>query len=561
MTTSTTDGVRLLGPLEFRWAGAPVPLPRRQQRLLLGVLALSANRIVSLERLIEVFWPEGPPEGGRRQIQVLVSRLRGLLTPAGEQAVVLATGSGYGLRIDPMVVDAHRFTVLTERAGAGAGDEEKADLLRQALDLWRGPVLPEADPGAARDTLCVALEEARCEAVEEYAEASLRLGRHRRLLGRLAEEVAANPVRERLAGLLMLALHRSGRVPDALDAFERLREHLAGELGIDPSPDLVRLHRRILSGDPGLGPSTGSGSILRRAGPTGSPGMWTGDPEGEGLVMLGLGRLRFAQDRFAESLAAYEQAGRVFKHLGDRRHLASALDGTGTVLAKSGSFEAGEANLLEAASIFSYLGDLGGRAHAVYLLGFVERERGNDESALRLLHRALATYRKIGDRRGEALLQRSVGLVHRARREYRQAMVRTRTSRRLLAALPDPHGVAYADQSLAKIQIRMGDLRPAEAALLSSLSVCTHQGDRFGRALGLRTLGELRLEQGAITDARTALADALVLWDTLELPLWRARTLHVLAELERRYGDAAEADAARRESAAVFRRLGSREGR
>ncbi len=527
-------------------------LPRRQQRLLLGVLALSANRVVSSQRLAEVFWPDGAPQGGRRQIQVLISRLRGLLAGAAASEVeVRAAGSGYELRIDPMAVDAHRFAVLKQRADASGNDEEKAALLGQALDLWRGPVLDEAAVGAGRDPLCVRLEEARREAIEEHAEASLRLGRHRQVIGALAEEAAADPSRERLAGLLMLALYRSGRVAEALDVFERSRARLAGELGLDPGPALVRLRQDILCGARHLGvPSGRSGAAGR-----------VGDLEGEGLVMLGLGRIRFAQDRFAESVAAYEEARRAFRRLGDRRHLAAALSGLGTVRAEGGWFAEGQADLMEAASIFAALGDVAGNAHATYMLGFVERERGDDELALWLLGRALAAYQKIGDRRGEALLQRSIGLVHRARGEYPQAAARTRKSRHLFTTLADPHGVAYADQSLAKIRIRVGDLPQAEQALHASLRVFAGQGDRFGRALGLRTLGELHLEQGATAEARQALSASLTLWDTLELPLWRARTLAVLARLEHRNGEAGHAGAAHQESSAIFSRIGSRESR
>ncbi|MFI7694986.1 BTAD domain-containing putative transcriptional regulator [Nonomuraea sp. NPDC049655] len=557
MINSPNDGVRVLGAVEFRWAGAPVVLRRRQQRLLLGVLALSAGRVVPLQRLTEVLWPEGAPQGARRQVQVLVSRLRGLLADAaGTDVEVFATGSGYGLRIDPMAVDAHRFAVLRERAGGSDDDEEKAGLLRQALELWRGPVLDEAAVGAARDTLCVRLEEARREAIEEHAEASLRLGRHRQVLGALAEEVATAPTRERLVGLLMLALYRSGRIAEALDAFERSRARLNDELGLDPGPALIRLRLDILRGDPRLGGRSGQGGVggpdhVRRS----------GDLEGEGLVMLGLGRIRFAQDRFAESVAAYEEARRAFQRLGDRRHLAAALSGLGTVRAEGGWFAEGETDLLEAASLCSALGDQAGHAHAIYMLGFVERERGDDELALWLLGRALQTYQKIGDLRCQALLQRSIGLVHRARGEYGHAATRTRESRRLFAALSDPHGTAYADQSLAKIRIRVGDLPQAERALQASLRVFTRQDDRFGRALGLRTLGELRLEQDATAESRAALSASLDLWDTLELPLWRARTLSVLARLESRNGEAGHAGAARQESTAIFSRIGSREGR
>ncbi|GAA2316939.1 hypothetical protein GCM10010149_81360 [Nonomuraea roseoviolacea subsp. roseoviolacea] len=545
-------GIRLLGPVELRWAGTPVPLPRRQQRLLLGVLALSPNRIVPVHRLLELLWPDRPPEGGRRQVQVLVSRLRGLLgrAGAGGEAAVLATGSGYGLRVDPLAVDAHRFGALAERARASGDDEEKAALLRQALDLWRGPALDEAATGAARDTLCVGLEEARRVVVEEHIEASLRLGRHRQVLSTLAGEVAADPVRERLVALLMLALYRSGRVAEALDAYERLRERLADDLGLDPGPEVARLRQDILCADPALD-EPGPGGPARRAPLTGR----SGDLEGEGMVLLGLGRMRFAQDRFAESAAAYAEALRCFERIGDRRHRAAALSGLGTVRAEAGRFEPAETALQEAAALFARLGDLAGRAHAAYMLGFLCRERGDDDAALSLLDEALATFQRIDDRRGEALLQRSIGLVHRGRGEYAAAAARSRAARRLFAGLGDAHGAGYADQALAKIHIRRGDLALAEPGLRTGLRVCSRLGDRFGRGLILRTIGELRIAQGDPSGAGRALTDALAVWDELELPLWRARTLTVLARLE----NGGTASAAPREAAEIFLRAGSRE--
>ncbi|MEV0198192.1 BTAD domain-containing putative transcriptional regulator [Nonomuraea sp. NPDC050691] len=546
--------IRLLGPVELRWAGTPVPLPRRQQRLLLGVLALSPNRVVPVHRLLELLWPDRPPDGGRRQVQVLVSRLRGALSrvAAGCEAAVFATGSGYGLRVDPMTVDAYRFGVLAERARAAGDDEERTVLLRQALDLWRGPALDAAATGAARDALCVGLEEARRVVVEEHVETSLRLGRHRQVLGTLAEEVAADPARERLVGLLMLALYRSGRVAEALDAFERLRERLADDLGLEPGPGVVRLRQDILRGDPGLGDRSG---LPGRSGPPGR----SGDLEGEGMVLLGLGRMRLAQDRYAESATAYEEALRRFERIGDRRNRAAALSGLGTVRAEAGWFGPAEDSLHEAAELFTRLGDRAGRAHARCMLGFVRRERGDGDAALSVLNEALAAFRKIDDRRGEALLHRSVGLAHRALGEHGEAAARFRDSRRLFGAAGDPHGACYADQAMAKIHLHRGDLRLAEQALFASLRVCSRLGDRFGRGLVLRTIGELRIAQGAPVRAGRALAAALALWDEMGLPLWRARTLGVLARLEATQGHAAAAEAALREASAIFLRMGSRE--
>ncbi|MFG6200482.1 BTAD domain-containing putative transcriptional regulator [Nonomuraea sp. JJY05] len=550
------DGVLLLGPIEVWWAGVPVALPRRQQRLLVAALALSANRMVSLDRLVDLFWPDDPPRGARRQIQVLVSRLRSLLAQAqvGDQFRIVRAGAGYSMRIDPMRVDAHRFALLAEQGRDSTDDEQKADLWASALALWRGPALDGLEAEPASRALIAGLEESRRAVLEDRLEASLRLGRHREVLSVLVAEVAAAPTRERLVGLLILALHRSGRTGEALDECRKLRERLKSQLGLELSPAIVRLYHDILRGDHHVG-SPGA-----NAGRAGRDKRWrVGEIQGEGTVLLGLGRLRFTQDRFAEAVAAYQQALRLFKRISDMPGRAAALSGLGTVRAEGGSFDEATELLDDAVALFARTSDLSGYAHARYMLGFVQRERGDDDRALSYLTEALTAYRRIGDLRGQALLQRSVGMVYRANDDYQEASACFRESRRLFAALGDWHGAGYAMQALAKIHIRRGDVTEAGRELHQSLRVCREQEDRFGEALVFRTLGELAVAQDDPDDARQALVRSLALWEELDLPLWRARTLRVVADLEARHGSPVAARQAYQESSEAFVQAGSRE--
>jgi DNA-binding SARP family transcriptional activator/tetratricopeptide (TPR) repeat protein len=231
--------IRLLGTVEVRVDDEVVPLGPRQQRLVLGVLAFEANRLVPIDRLISLVWPEDPPRSAAHAIRVAVSGLRSRLPVEIE-----THGTGYLLRCDPVQVDAHRFLALVSRARETV-DEDRLAVLDEALALWRGPIMADVAPGI----LGSAVEEARLAAVEDRAEVLLRLGRHRDVVEELVD---ADPTRERLVGLLMLALYRSGRTSQALDVFRRTRAHLAEELGIDPGTELRRLELAILRNDEAL---------------------------------------------------------------------------------------------------------------------------------------------------------------------------------------------------------------------------------------------------------------------------------------------------------------------
>jgi DNA-binding SARP family transcriptional activator/tetratricopeptide (TPR) repeat protein len=243
--------VRVLGPVEVYYGGEPLNLVRRQQRLILGILALQANTRISGDRLIDLLWGERPAPRARAILQSRVSELRAIL--AGTDVRLCADTGGYLLRIAPERVDAHRFRrVLAGRDAARSGEETRR-LLREALILWRGPVLGGQLSPAAHAALGQSLESARLTATEDLYELELRLGNHHEIVDELRALATANPSRERLAALSMLALHRVGRTADALHDYDRWRHWLRDELGVDPGSEVQRVHLSILrgSGEPG----------------------------------------------------------------------------------------------------------------------------------------------------------------------------------------------------------------------------------------------------------------------------------------------------------------------
>jgi DNA-binding SARP family transcriptional activator len=239
---------------EAKVGDAVVDLGPRQQRLVLAVLALQANRLVPLEKLIDLLWPVSPTRTAAHAVRVCVSRLRSLLTGSGAELVT--KGSAYVLRIEPTHIDAHRFQALVTQARTASDDTQVVALLDQALGLWRGPALVDVADADSRDRLCGGLAEMRLLAAEDRLEALLRLGRHQDVVGELTEWVAAHPARERFVGQLMLALYRGGQASKALQVGRRHREYLAGHLGLDPGEPLRQLELAILRNDSALNAPT-----------------------------------------------------------------------------------------------------------------------------------------------------------------------------------------------------------------------------------------------------------------------------------------------------------------
>jgi DNA-binding SARP family transcriptional activator/class 3 adenylate cyclase len=245
----------VLGPLEVRGSARPLGPASGKQGGLLALLALHANQVVATDRLIHALWGEQPPPSARQALQNHVSSLRKLLADGDGAAVLRTRDPGYVLAVDRERVDAFRFERLADDGRQALADGEEADaaeLLRQALGLWRGPALPElADPAASWPEL-TALADRRLAALEDRVEADLALGRHRELVGELDSLVRQHPLREQLRGQQMLALYRSGRQADALAAYRDARRVLVEGLGIEPTVGLQRLEQAILAQDPAL---------------------------------------------------------------------------------------------------------------------------------------------------------------------------------------------------------------------------------------------------------------------------------------------------------------------
>ncbi|XVQ06667.1 BTAD domain-containing putative transcriptional regulator [Spirillospora sp. CA-255316] len=246
----------LLGPLEAVGEVGPVPLGGINQRAALGFLLLHANSVVATSDLVQALWGDDVPATARKMVQNAVAGLRRALSEDGTVTLMTAQ-PGYVLRVDPERIDVTLFHTLVDRGRADfrAGAwEPAARQLRQAVALWRGPAL--ADVTQTGDTPVwpelTMLDEARLTALEDCLEAELALGRHHELIGEMTSLVEEEPARERLSGLLMLALYRCGRQQEALAVYQRLREILREGFGLDPAPKLREMERAVLNQHPCL---------------------------------------------------------------------------------------------------------------------------------------------------------------------------------------------------------------------------------------------------------------------------------------------------------------------
>jgi DNA-binding SARP family transcriptional activator len=238
---------RLLGPLEVVDRDRVLALGGVKPRSLLALLLLNANQVVSSDRLIDELWGDEPPATAAKSVQVHVSRLRKQL---GEDRL-MTRAPGYVLRAEPSELDLTRFEQLVSEAH-GAEPEARAATLREALALWRGPALADLAYEQFAQTEIARLEEMRLAAVEARIDADLARGAHGALIGELEALTKEHPLRERLRWQLMLALYRSARQADALEAYSSARSDLSEQLGLEPSEELRRLQQAILDHDPAL---------------------------------------------------------------------------------------------------------------------------------------------------------------------------------------------------------------------------------------------------------------------------------------------------------------------
>ncbi|MGK3944626.1 BTAD domain-containing putative transcriptional regulator [Streptomyces caeruleatus] len=247
--------VRLLGPVEVWEGNRRAPLGGVRPLAVLSALVVHLGEVLSTERLVDCVWDEQAPATASALVATHVSAVRRALARVGEAEVIRTRPPGYVADLDASQVDARRFEELLAsgraRAAAGRADEA-AELLAEALGLWRGQEALEGLGQSFARIEAARLAELRLVAQEESFGLQLELGRADRTIAPLLAHVAAHPLRERPRGQLMTALFRTGRVSDALRAYQEGREALREELGIDAGPELRALHTAVLTNDPAL---------------------------------------------------------------------------------------------------------------------------------------------------------------------------------------------------------------------------------------------------------------------------------------------------------------------
>jgi len=241
---------RLLGPLEVRHDGTVLPIAAAKQRVLIAVLALAGGEPVPAERLIECLWGDEPPTTARNTLKNYVLRLRRTFQVDGESGPLVTSTAGYRLDIAPDAVDVQRFQDAIKVARVKP--DVASALLDEALALWHGQPLADVPSEVLHREVVPGLVEQRLAAREQRVDLGLNRGRHRELVDELLVLADENPLREGIWARLMLALYRSGRPAEALDAYRRAGDVLAEELGVDPGSELKQLHLAVLTNDPAL---------------------------------------------------------------------------------------------------------------------------------------------------------------------------------------------------------------------------------------------------------------------------------------------------------------------
>ncbi|HEX5719353.1 MAG TPA: BTAD domain-containing putative transcriptional regulator, partial [Thermoanaerobaculia bacterium] len=248
---------RILGSLAAETSdGVAVPLGSPKQRAVLAVLLLHVGELVPAERLVELLWGDAAPRTALHSIQIYVSELRRILQPVAGDAAIVTRPPGYQLEVSPDEVDARRFERLVAEGARALTDGRRAAgvaLLQDALRLWRGPALSDFTYDDFAQPYIRRLHDLHLDAIEELASAELADGSPGSAISLAEAALQEDPLRERSRELLMLGLYRTGRHAEALRTYQKLRELLDEELGLDPSPPLQRLHEQIILHDPGLG--------------------------------------------------------------------------------------------------------------------------------------------------------------------------------------------------------------------------------------------------------------------------------------------------------------------
>ncbi|MGP3948521.1 AfsR/SARP family transcriptional regulator [Streptomyces sp. 7N604] len=244
----------VLGYLEVNnQNGTPVAIQGKRSRALMAILVLHANRVVPLEQILDGIWPDNPPKSAVANVRTYVCQLRSLLDDGAGKYQLESLMGGYRLSTAPESVDFHRFGSLVEqgeRQWSCGSAVAAADLLGQALSLWRGDPLPDIELGPRERAKTIALEEQRWQTYAAWVNARFVAGQRQGLSNNLLEALGERPLDESLWAALIGVLHASGRTVDALKAYSRVRKLLNRELGTEPGPLLRAVHTTALRGEP-----------------------------------------------------------------------------------------------------------------------------------------------------------------------------------------------------------------------------------------------------------------------------------------------------------------------
>lgn len=254
--------IHVLGPMTvFDEESEPVILPPKPRKLL-ALLAVNADRAISVNALMQELWGNNPPRTATATIQTYIGHVRRILAEAlrtsvavVSEEILITEGSSYVLSTSRVALDITEYELLAEEGTAAVerGEFDRgSDLLRRALALWRGPALVNVEAGELLSARIVHLDESLICVEEQRIYADLQRGAHRTLVPELTGLTARHPLHENFHRHLMLALYRSGRRAEALAVMRRLRTRLVEELGLEPSPFLIQLEQDILRGEPSL---------------------------------------------------------------------------------------------------------------------------------------------------------------------------------------------------------------------------------------------------------------------------------------------------------------------
>ena len=252
--------IGVLGPLVVSVGGISIVPTASKPSQLLAMLALNAGHVVTVRALAEEIWGAQPPRSGVQTLQTYILKLRRMLQHAlaghhdvSSKDILITRRSGYLLAVEPGDVDAMRYDRLSAAGRQAVNEADHATashMLTEALRLWRGPAFDDVDTGPLLTIEAVRLEENRLGDLYLRIAADLQLGRHHQVLGELATLCARHPLLENFCAQYMVALYRSGRQSESLDAYRRVRMDMVAQLGVEPSPRLRSLHQAILTGAP-----------------------------------------------------------------------------------------------------------------------------------------------------------------------------------------------------------------------------------------------------------------------------------------------------------------------